>query len=58
MEDGTRKQEVALFGANLHISQPSNLRRLYVATVRKLSAAGSREREFSLPVFVFKISLF
>ena len=41
-----------------HISQSSNLRRLHVATVRRLSAAVSREREFFLRVFVFKTPLF
>ena len=40
------------------MSQPSNLRRLHVAAVRKLSAAVSREREFFIRVFVFKTSLF
>ena len=49
---------VARFGANLHISQPSNLRRLHVATVRKLSAAVSREHELFIRVFVLKTSLF
>ena len=38
--------------------QPFNLRRLHVATVRKLSAAVSREREFFFRLFVFKTSLF
>ena len=42
---------------NQSVTQPSNLRRLLVATVGKLSAAVSGERESFLCVFVFKTSL-
>ena len=37
---------------------PPTVRRLHVATVKKLSAAVSRECELFLPVFVFKTSSF
>ena len=55
---GGRQPEIKVARFGEHISHPSNLRRLHVATVRKLSAAVSREREFFIRVFVFNTSLF